>query len=351
MAFDRPELSQLVDRAAASMAAATGASAAFVRRRLLNVLAVVHSGATHGLYGYLAWLADQPFPDTADLEYLRRWATILRISEIEAGHAAAVVRMTGTTGTSIPAGTRVSKADGLTLLVDADAELVDGAADVAVVAELPGAASSVYPGETVRLVSPIAGVASVATVLAEGLVSGADAETPESLRERVLARFRQPPHGGAAADYIEWARQIPGVTRVWVRPRWLSDGYVGVLFVRDGDPDSIIPSEAEVAAMQAHLEEVRPVTAHPWAMAPTPIAVDITLSVTPNTPTVRSAVERSLAELFAHQAEPGGVMRLTHLHQVVSDTPGEVDHDIAVPADDVTVMQHEIPVLGEITWA
>lgn len=350
MPFERPSLPVLIDRAAATMRAETGSTEAELRRSNLHVLARVQAGAAHGFYGYLDWLAKQPFPDSADIEMVRRWASMLNVLEVEAGFARARVRLSGSSGAVVLAGRLLAKASGEVLRTEADAVLVDGVADVMASADVPGAASSVAVGEQLQLVSPVAGVVGTAEVLADGLVSGADAESPGSLRGRVLSRLRQPPHGGARGDYVEWARQVPGVTRVWVYPRWLEAGSVGVTFVRDDDPDGLIPTLAEVAEVQALLETVAPVNARPVVFAPTPIPLDIALRIYPDTPTMRAAVERSLAEWIAHEAVPGGLTRLTHLHQVISDTPGEIDHELIVPMADFEPMQHEIAVLGAVTW-
>lgn len=348
--FDRPSLANLIDRNAATMQAETGSELALARRNNLNVLARVNAGAVHGLYGHLAWQAQQQFPDTAESEYLRRWADCFDLAPVEAGFARAVVQLQGNVGANVPAGTRLAKQGGLSWLTDAAATLLDGTALVAITAELAGAASSVASGETLRLVSPVAGVASAAIVQAAGLISGADAETDSQLAQRVLARLRDAPHGGARHDYIAWAKQLPGITRVWPLPRWLADGNVGVAFVRDNDPDGIIPTPAEVAALQTLLNASAPLNAHPVVFAPTAVAVDIALKITPDTPTTRAAVAASLADLFAHEATLGGLMRVTHIHQVISDTPGEVDHELASPTADVFCLQNEIATLGSITW-
>ena len=57
-----------------------------------------------------------------------------------------------------------------------------------------------------------------------GIAGGADEQSDLLLLQRVLARLRQPPHGGADFDYIRWALEVPGVTRAWVYPLELGAG-------------------------------------------------------------------------------------------------------------------------------
>ena len=76
MSFERPDLPTLIERAIADIESRLTGADARLRRSNLNVLARVHSGAAHGLYGYLDWLAKQILPDSADAEFLERHARI-----------------------------------------------------------------------------------------------------------------------------------------------------------------------------------------------------------------------------------------------------------------------------------
>lgn len=348
MPFNRPSLSVLIERMTTDMEGRLPGAVVRQARSNLFALARVDAGVIHGLYGYIQWLSQQ-LPDTAEAEYLERWAAIFGVTRTPAGFAENDVGLTGNTGAVVPAGTRLQRADGQAYITDIEVTLVSGAATVRVVAELPGAAASLSTGEVLALVSPVAGVQSAATVLATGQISGADAQKDESLRADLIQRIQQPPHGGAKHDYVTWAKQIPGVTRVWPFAHWLGDGNVGVFFVRDGDPD-IIPSPAEVAVVADHLADLAPLTAHLIVSAPTPITLDFTIRLSPDTPSLRTAVAESLRALIAVEAVPGGVMRVTHISEAISDTPGEVDHELTAPTADIVPMQNEIVVMGAITW-
>lgn len=350
MAFTRPTLTQLIERAQADVETRLPGADAGLRNSALNVLARTHSGAVHGTYGYLDWISRQVLPDTADAEILERWANIWGVTRKAASRAAGPVTLTGTTGAVVPAGTVLQAADGQEFETDAEVTLAAGTATAQVTALAAGQAGNLAAGTTLTLVSPIAGVNSQATVAAGGLVGSDDTETDDALRARLLARIQAPPHGGAKADYIAWALEVSGVTRAWVYPGELGLGTVTVRFVRDDDA-SIIPDAAEVQAVQAHLDALRPVTAGLTVVAPVAVPLNLTIALTPNTSTVQAAVLAEIKDLLRREAEPGGTILISHIREAISLAAGETNHVLTVPSADVTHTAGQIATLGTITWA
>ena len=348
--YSRPALATLIARITSDIEARLPGAEARLRRSNLAVLARVLSGATHGLYGYINWVSLQVLPDSAETTILERWAAIWGLTRIPAGFASGTVLLTGTDDSPIAAGTSLQRADGYTYLTTAPATIASGVAAVPISAAVSGSASTLASGNTLTLVTSVAGVSSTATVSGDALVSGADAETDDALRARLLARIQQAPQGGCAADYIEWAKEVAGVTRAWVYPHWLGVGNVGVVFVRDNDSDGPIPSDTEVATVQAYIAPKAPVTATVIAFAPTPVTFNPSIKLTPDTTDVRAAVVANLQQLLATEAVPGGTLALSQINEVISLAPGEISHDMTLPAADVTVRQEEILVWGTPTW-
>jgi uncharacterized phage protein gp47/JayE len=196
----------------------------------------------------------------------------------------------------------------------------------------------------------VAGVNSTATVASGAIVNGSDEETDAQLRARLLERMRTPPHGGAAADYIAWALEVQGVTRAWVYPLEGGPGTVTVRFVRDDDAP-IIPDTGEVAAVQAHLDEVRPVTATLTVAAPTAVPLNYTISITPDTAAIRAAVEAELVDLLRRDAKPGGSILKSQIEVAVGVAEGVKDFTVSVPAGDVVHSTGQLATHGVITWA
>lgn len=349
MSFARPTLSEINDRARADFNGRLSGADSRLRRSALDVIARVHSGGVHGLYGFIEWVSRQILPDTADADVLVRWASIFGVSRKAAEPAIGSITMTGVNGTAIPEGAVLQRGDQVEYVVTADAVIALGTATVAVEAATPGAGGNAEAGVLVTLTSPIAGVTSTAVAAVGGLVGGADEEDDGSLRERLLDRIRQQPMGGAQSDYERWAREVAGVTRAWVYPELNGLGTVGVGFVMD-DREDIIPLSGDVTAVAAHIAPLRPVTAAVTVFAPTADPLDLEIAITPDTPGIRAAIEAELRDLLRREAEPGGTLLISHIRQAISTAAGEVDHVLTTPTANVVSAAGELAVLGDIDW-
>jgi uncharacterized phage protein gp47/JayE len=345
--FTRPTLADLLNRAFADIQSRLPGSDATLRRSNLNVLSRVHTAGVHGLYGFIAWLATQLIYDTAEAEYLERWASIWGINRLPASFATGTITMTGTNGVTIPALAELQRADGVLYTVNADVIIAAGVATAAVTAVETGQAGNAATGYVLTLTSPIAGVTATAT--AGVLSGGADAEKDAALRARFIARIQQPPHGGAKFDYEAWALEVAGVTRAWVYPQELGAGTVTVRFVRDNDA-GLIPDAGEVAAVQAYIDNLRPVTAAVSVVAPVAVALNLSIGVTPNTTVVKTAVTAELTDLISRESIPGGTLYLSHIRAAISAAAGETNYTMTAPAADVVSATGNITTLGTITW-
>lgn len=350
MPFTRPTLEQLIERTEADLASRLGLGA-LVPRGVLVAIARAHAGMLHGLYGFQEWASRQVLPDTADTEGLERWANDLGVPRKPATFAGGPVDFTGTTNADVPQGTVLTRADGARFATLADAVLSAGAATVEVEAELAGVFANSPAGTVLSLVSPVAGVDSSATVDAAGITGGADVESDADLLVRVLQRMQNPPQGGSAADYVRWALEVPGVTRAWCLPEHFGIGTVGVAFVTDDDPAGLIPDAPKVAEVQAYIDERRPVPATVTVFAPVALAVNFTFTaVTPDTSSVRTAIEVALEDLILREGAPGSPLLLSHIREACSTAPGEQDFTMTVPAANVSIAAGQIPVMGVVTW-
>lgn len=351
MPFSRPALQDLIDRAIADVSSRLPGTDARVRRSNLNVLSRVHAGAMHELYGELDWVSRQILPDTCDDDILLRWANaFLPVPQKAATFAVGQARFNGTNGSIIPAGTVLQRGDGAEYTVDADMAIAAGTATVNVTAVVAGLAGNAISGTSLSLVLPIAGVGAGGTVAAAGLANGVDIESPASVRARLLARLRQPPQAGAAFDYVNWALEVSGVTRAWCFPKYYGNRTVGLCFVTDGAAGGLIPAPATVAAVQAHIDALRPVTTDVTVFAPVADALNFTIALTPNTLAVQAAVQAELADLISREAIPGGTLLLSHIRQAISVAAGEADHVLSAPAANVVSAAGHIATMGAITW-
>jgi uncharacterized phage protein gp47/JayE len=348
MPFTRPTLPELVDRTQQDFVSRLSLAGAVLRRSMVYVLSRVLAGAAHMLHGHLDWLSRQLFAATAERLYLLRFASLFGIAPTAADYAEGTVLFTGSDGSVIPTGTVLLRSDGAQYVTDSEATVSSGEATASVTAVLAGADGTLLADLVLSFESPVAGVDSTATVTAS-TKDGRDEEGTESVRTRFVERLQSPPHGGADTDYIAWAKEVPGVTRVWVGAGELGAGTVLVRFVRDGDAD-IIPSAGEVDDVQTHLDEVRPVTAAVTALAPVETPLALTLEVTPDTSDVRAAVEAELTDLMEQTAAPGATLQLWTIRQAIGDAAGLTSYTLTSPSADVTHTAGQLATLGVITW-
>ena len=355
MPFARPDLLTLIERAAADIESRLPGSDARLRRSNLNVFSRMHAGGTHGLYGFLEWLAVQILPDTADAEILERHANIwLPSGRVPAAYAVGQITVTGSDGAVLTAGSVFKRADGVSYSVESEVTISSGQAVVTVGAEVAGQAGNGAAGITLNLDSPIVGVNASAVVTAGALTGGANIESDDSLRARLLERIRLPPQGGAKSDYVGWAKEVPGVTRAWSYPEEMGDGTVTVRFVRDNDTN-MIPEANEVAAVQAYIDDVRPVCADLYVLAPVAALIHFQIRLVPATASVKAAVEAGLRDLLLREAVPEGGLGegrilASHIREAISLAAGETDNSLIAPAFDVTPTTGQMATFGSIAW-
>ena len=347
MPFNRPDLTELIQRTSADVVSRLDFDE--LRRSDALVIARVQAAVEHGLYGFIEWVARQISPFTCDgYELIHHHAALRDIQRLPAAAATGSATLTGMVGAVIPAGTLLQRIDGVQYQSQLEVTFTTTNVVVQLQAMVAGLAGSAIAATPLALVSPLSGVQSAAVVGVGGLVGGADLESVDSLRSRVIADWQQPAHGGADFDYIEWAKAVAGVTRVWVRPLLLGVGTVVVLFVRDGDA-SLIPDAGEVAAVQAAIDAVSPVTAAVTVLAPIAKPIQYTIAISA-TLAVKAAIEAELRDLHAREAEPGGALLISHIREAISSAEGEVDHLLVSPTANVLCNATEIATFGGITW-
>lgn len=350
MAYNRPSPKDILNRIIATFDIDLPGSDARLRHSVEGVLARVVTMVSHEIHGYVAYVSKQILASTAEKESLELHASEYDLSRKAATAAFGLVQFTGTNGVTVPAASVIKRADGAEYTTNADITISAGIGNVLVTASLVGAAGNAADGTKLNLVSPIVGVRPESIVQSDGLTGGTDTEKDDRLRERVLTRKQNQPQGGADPDYIEWAQKIAGVTRVWVYPSQLGLGTVQVLFVMDDKAGTIIPSVGEVAAVQAYINTVRPVTADVTVTAPTATPVDFTINIDPNSLTVKTAILAELQDFFKREAVPGGTLYMSRINEAISSASGEFRHVVIAPAADVTRTFGQISTLGTVTF-
>lgn len=332
----------------------------------MRVLSDNNAGLAHLNLLYLKWLSQQFLPDTAESDWLDRHANIWLGGRKAASYASGTVTLTGVPEVVVPQGTILfSSQTGIQFQLTANVTLGSGPTVAPVVSLTAGKIGNLAVSSALSTTTAQSGVDGVATVVS--IAGGADAETDDELRFRVLDRIQQPPMGGDANDYVAWALRCPGVTRAWCSPLEMGPGTVTVRFMMDSlratdDPDTNgFPLDEDVAAVQAYLDSVRPVAVKDFfVLAPTPEPVNFSVPVLhPDSSAIRAAIGASVAAMLRDEAAPAyslngvGQDAQTIYAAWISEA---ILHAEGVEYFDLSMSDHVMPnagamaVPGTITW-
>lgn len=318
-----------------------------------NIRANANGAAIEGLYQHQQWIMRQIFPDTADSDYLEKHAGLRKLTRKVATFSVGAITFGGTPGSTIPAGTELKDTNGIAFVTTASGTLDgSGTATISAQASIAGAAGNLAAATPLTLTSAPGGVSS--TALIASMANGTDAESDASLLSRLLFVLRNPPCGGASHDYYTWAMDVSGVTAAYVYSNRRGLGSVDVIILTATG----IPGLPLIATAQAAIDLVRPVQADFLVFAPTPVAVNVTASLTIAAgfvaTTVRNNINTALAAYFA-TLKPGDTVYHNKIRAIISDTAGVTDFSLAAPAANVTTLvdatHTEMGVLGVVTWS
>lgn len=117
-----------------------------------------------------------------------------------------------------------------------------------------GSNGNLSAGNVLSFVNPLAQVGTNATVNDE-ITAGADPETAEAYRNRVIDAFRRRKQGGAPVDYEIWGESVAGISNVYPytgQPGEV-DVYVEATPESSGSPDGI-PTPTQLAAVNEAIQ-------------------------------------------------------------------------------------------------
>ncbi len=286
----------------------------------------VVGGVVAGVYSDQRLIADDAFPQNARREALQKHLfTYFGDSNFRAATPSdGNFGVTGTVGSVISAGMQaIYSPNGniytANVTVTLSAAIGGGQASGLVAATSVGVGQSqnLLGGAALNLPSPPAGVNAAAVVDANGFRDGTNEETEDEAAARILARIRQRIRGGTISDYQQWAFEADiSVTSANVLRYPFGFGTVAVIItagttdidtaINDGDPIITTPSDALVAAVQAYIDGVRPVTDCASVVGAVPLSVDVTVSVrftSGNAATVLAGQTLSQGALVAREVQ------------------------------------------------
>lgn len=214
-------------------------------------------------------------------------------------------------------------------------------------------------GAQLQVTVPITGLDTDGFVQYLGLTGGSDAESDESLLERVLYSRANPVANFNVSAITLQVLTVPGVTRVFVNPITPYVGAVTVAFMRDDDSNTI-PDAGEVQDVEDAILEIYPAQSDPgelYVLAPTPVTVNFTFaSITPDTPTMRTAIENSLDVFFREVVDyevniDEDKYRSAIINTIDTETGDTMTtFTLTSPTTDIVISTNEIGVLGTVSF-
>ena len=384
MPLNIPSFADLRTQAVANLAARVPGADTALARATLPVIGNVVGAVAWAAYRALGWVSKQFFVASAEAPYLDRRLGEVNLPRIQATVAAGNVVFSGAGGTAIPLATLVATADGAQTYATTSAAVIGGGGTISVpvAAHVAGAAGNQVAGAALTVVTAIALVQATVTVDTGGITGGTDAETDAAYRVRGLARLGQPPQGGAASDFLAWAKASGVPTRAWVLPLNRGPGTADVAFVIDSRTNNI-PLSADVTAVQSAVNAAKPVIADSVVFAPTADALAITVhGLVGSAGITQSALEAAVtAQLQALVATvpiggpssgstaivgdgvsaplpPGalfpvqtpGALYLSQIEAAIDAADGVISYDLTAPAADVVFATGHIPAAPTITF-
>jgi len=250
------------------------------------------SGIVSGLYGDQAKVDNDSFITSMRDEALTLKGADFGITQSPATAAVGTdVQISGVNGTVISIGelTFLYPATNILYTNTSGGTIASGILNLEVQATITGQIGNIVAPDTLQVVSPPTGVNTTATLIAN-ISDGADIETFDSYRARLLSYEQNPPAGGNQTDYPNFAFAASSSVRSAIIRRfgrglgtvdvYITTGTTDIdTAVTNGTAIVRIPSSLAIATVQAYYNSHVPLTDCPAVYPPVELDVNVTVNV------------------------------------------------------------------------
>lgn len=377
--FAIPTLPQLLTRARNAFRSNLPGTDAWLWPNNVNPFAKVLAGMMFELFGLLDFISRQKFAITAEGVYLDMHGAEIGLGRNQPTASSGSIAIIVADAFSVASGASFQRSDGFQFTATAAlSTLTAGTLTVPVKATTPGSAGNTIAGAGLQILSGVTDVNgdanATAVVGTAGIGSGADVEKdgakytppPGTYRYRILFRKRNPPQGGAPADYVTWALQVPGVTRVFVERQWAGAGTVRIFPLMDDTYPNGIPQLSDINNIANYIATVAPAGAIVTVQAPVAFQVNITVhGLSPSSAATQSAVQEELDAAFLRLSAVAGndagnpamnflavptTFALSWIERAVADATGVQRGNVTAPVADVGLSAGQIAAPGTLTF-
>jgi len=290
------------------------------------------------------------FVDETSGEYIDKRCAEYGIKRKTGTKAKVTLTLTGTDGTTVPAGKVFLTPDGLQFKTDETVTITNGTATVSATAVEIGKEYNVAAGTITKQLVNISGLTAVTND--EAATGGTDAETDAALVKRLYEYLQKPATSGNVAHYRQWALEVDGVGTAKVFPLWNGPGTVKVLIVgSNNEPvDSTI-----IANCAAHIEKNRPigatVTVESAEGLPINVAATVIIDSTTTVERVKTSFEAVLKEYLKSIAFDKYTLVYNRIAYMLLDIDGVTDYTFLTingGTSNITIADNQVPVIGTV---
>lgn len=342
MAYDRPSLKELWEQTERDFSSKFYGTAAQLRRGTLKTLARVWAGLVNGANGYIDWAYRNFFATTADNDQLERHGAEIGIYRKAATFASGNVVFTGDEGGVIPEGALLQSLDGA-YQYQTIGELTipeSGTITSKVTANEAGASWNASGGTLLEFSSPLSNVDDNATIGSEGLSGGADLESDDDLRSRILFKKQNPPQGYSVADYVIMATSVQPVTDAFIFPQFPQANSVTVVCANYNVEPPVLTND-EIAVVDEYLkrDDIKEVTTDVQTTSVVPRLIDVNARIKPNTEQNRASANQELKDLFLREGTPGKTVFASAVSAAIGNVPAITGVELVELKQDNQVVQ------------
>lgn len=363
MSLTAPTTKEINDNIIAQLEASLNQTIPLLPKSFLRVLAKALAGVFVLLYKYGGFMILQIFVRTASinettvngriLNPLIEWGRLIGVGDPAAATQAELlidITVENQTG-SLPSGSQLVNTNNGVTYITLGSVLLNAPTVQATIRAASdqaggggaGAIGNLDPGAIVSFANPLVNVARNAVVGSQ-TVTGADGESTEAYRQRVIDRFQKRPQGGAYADYEIWGEEPVGIINVYPYTSDCPgqvDVYVEATPESSGDLDGI-PTTAQLQEVldsigldQNGLATRRPANAlaNTFPITRTGFDIRVTGLIVDNLAGVQAAITTAIEEYFLDR-EPfiGGLSILPRRDRITRSAVGGVVDDIVSAA-------------------
>lgn len=279
---------------------------------------------------------------TAVGEYLEKKVAEQNIYRKSATYSTGTVRISGSRGEIVVAGSKVAS-DDILFAVDETVTIPEaGYVDVGATCISPGAVGNVAIGVINRFPVTLPGLTAVTNIT--DFTGGYDEETDAQLLERYLDKVSHPTGGGNKYQYIAWAKEVEGVGDADCIPLWDGPGTVKVV-ITDTDNQ---PAEADlITKVSEHIESKRLIGASVTVVSAESLEFWVSLSIVASNPekalediaaTVKSCLSGDAVKTYSSDTETSKYISYAAIGTAIYSLDSVEDYsDLLINGADVNI--------------